>query len=79
MELLILGWYILTVTGSVLLLTVYGSLQYVGTLIAPMFGLAGDRLGHRHDPFLVALANDPQQAAGLVDGGDGESGGLADA
>ena len=38
-----------------------------------------DRLGHRHDPFLVALADDPQQAAGLVDGGDGESGGLADA
>jgi MFS family permease len=48
MENLILGWYILTATGSVLLLTVYGSLQYVGTLIAPMFGLAGDRLGHRN-------------------------------
>jgi hypothetical protein len=47
MENLILGWYILTATGSVLLLTVYGSLQYLGTLIAPMFGLAGDRLGHR--------------------------------
>jgi predicted MFS family arabinose efflux permease len=48
MELLILGWYILTETGSVLLLTVYGSLQYGGTLIAPIFGLAGDRLGHRN-------------------------------
>jgi MFS family permease len=48
MEILILGWYILTATGSVLLLTVYGSLQYAGTLIAPMFGLAGDRLGHRN-------------------------------
>src|ERR1700679_1191420 len=48
MENLILGWYILTTTGSVLLLTVYGSLQYVGTLIAPVFGLAGDRLGHRN-------------------------------
>jgi hypothetical protein len=48
MEILILGWYILTATGSVLLLTVYGSLQYVGTLIAPVFGLAGDRLGHRN-------------------------------
>lgn len=47
MEVLILGWYILTATGSVLLLTVYGSLQYAGTLIAPMFGLAGDRFGHR--------------------------------
>jgi hypothetical protein len=48
MEILILGWYILTETGSVLLLTVYGSLQYGGTLIAPMFGLAGDRIGHRN-------------------------------
>jgi hypothetical protein len=37
-----------------------------------------DLLGHRHDPFLVALANDAQNAAGLVDGGDGQSGGLAD-
>jgi MFS family permease len=48
MEILILGWYILTATGSVLVLTVYGSLQYAGTLIAPMFGLAGDRVGHRN-------------------------------
>ena len=48
MELLILGWYILVETGSVLLLTVYGALQYVGTLIAPAFGLAGDRFGHRN-------------------------------
>ena len=47
MEILILGWYILTETGSVLLLTVYGSLQYGGTLIAPLFGSAGDRIGHR--------------------------------
>jgi hypothetical protein len=48
MEVLILGWYILTETGSVLLLTVYGSLQYAGTLVAPMFGLAGDKMGHRN-------------------------------
>ncbi len=48
MELLILGWYILVETGSVMLLTLYGALQYLGTLIAPMFGLAGDRFGHRN-------------------------------
>lgn len=48
MEVLILGWYILTATGSVLLLTVYSSLQYSGTLIAPLFGMAGDRFGHRN-------------------------------
>jgi MFS family permease len=48
MELLILGWYIMVETGSVLLLTLFGALQYFGTLIAPMFGLAGDRFGHRN-------------------------------
>ena len=47
METLILGWYILVETGSVLLLTVYGSLLYTGTLIAPIIGVASDRLGHR--------------------------------
>ena len=48
METLILGWYVLVETQSVLLLTVFASLQHVGTLIAPMFGVAGDRIGHRN-------------------------------
>ena len=47
MENLILGWYILVSTGSVVLLTLFGSLQYFGTLVAPLFGMAGDRLGQR--------------------------------
>ncbi len=47
METLILGWYVLTETGSVLLLTVFAALSYTGTLIAPMLGVAGDRIGHR--------------------------------
>ena len=47
MEQIILGWYILVETGSVLLLSLYASLGYVGTLIAPMFGVVGDRIGHR--------------------------------
>ena len=47
MEMLILGWYVLVETGSVLLLTLFASLGYVGTLIAPMFGVVGDRIGHR--------------------------------
>lgn len=47
METLVLGWYILVETGSVLLLTVLGSLNFVGTLVAPMFGVIGDRIGHR--------------------------------
>jgi MFS family permease len=47
MEQIILGWYILVETQSVFWLTVYASLQYIGTLIAPMFGVMGDRIGHR--------------------------------
>jgi MFS family permease len=47
METLILGWYVLVETGSVLMLTVFGAVLYGGTLIAPLFGVAGDRLGHR--------------------------------
>ena len=47
METLILGWYVLVETGSVLLLTVLASLNYVGTLVAPLFGVVGDRIGHR--------------------------------
>ena len=47
MELIILGWYVLAETGSVLLLTVFASLGYIGTLVAPMFGVVGDRIGHR--------------------------------
>jgi predicted MFS family arabinose efflux permease len=48
METLILGWYVLVETSSVLLLTLFGALQYAGTLIAPMFGVVGDRIGHRN-------------------------------
>jgi len=46
-ETLVLGWYIMVHTGSVLLLTLLASLQYVGTLIAPVLGMVGDRMGHR--------------------------------
>lgn len=47
METVILGWYVLVQTGSVLLLTAFGSLLFLGTLLAPMFGVLGDRLGGR--------------------------------
>lgn len=47
MEMLILAWYVLVETQSVFMLTLFASMQYIGTLIAPMFGVIGDRAGHR--------------------------------
>jgi predicted MFS family arabinose efflux permease len=48
METLILGWYILVETGSVLSLSLFGALLYIGTLLSPLFGVVGDRIGHRN-------------------------------
>ena len=47
METLILGWYVLVETRSVLMLTLFASLQHMGTLLSPMFGVMGDRIGQR--------------------------------
>lgn len=47
METIILGWWVLVETGSVLLLTVYGALHFFGTLVAPMVGVIADRIGQR--------------------------------
>ena len=48
METLILNWYMLVETGSVLMFTVFASLQYMGNLLSPIFGVMGDRIGHRN-------------------------------
>lgn len=48
METLILGWYVLVETQSVLMLTIYAAMQHLGTLLSPMFGVAGDRIGQRN-------------------------------
>jgi len=48
METLILGWYVLVETRSVLMLTIYASMQHLGTLLSPMFGVMGDRVGQRN-------------------------------
>ena len=53
MEALILGWFILVETGSVSLLALYGALQYGGSLISPLFGVAGDRVGYRNVFFMT--------------------------
>jgi hypothetical protein len=46
MEVLILGWFVLVESGSVSLLAVFGALHYIGSLISPIFGVAGDRIGY---------------------------------
>ena len=53
METLILGWYILSETNSVILLTIFGALRFIGTLLCPWFGLAGDRWGRRRLMYLM--------------------------
>jgi MFS family permease len=47
MEALILGWYILSATGSVQQLVIVAALAWLGSLFSPFFGVAGDRIGHR--------------------------------
>ena len=47
METLVLGWYVLVETNSVVMLTLFGALLYGGTLIAPIVGVWSDRIGHR--------------------------------
>jgi predicted MFS family arabinose efflux permease len=66
METLILGWYVMVHTGSVLLLTAFASLQYIGTLAAPGFGVLGDRLGGR--TMLCAMRAIYASLAGLLAG-----------
>jgi MFS family permease len=53
MEIVILGWYVLSETGSVLLLTLFGALHFFGTLAAPLLGVVGDRIGLR--PLLTLM------------------------
>ena len=47
MEMLVLGWYVLVTSNSVILLTAFGALGFAGTLVSPVFGMLGDRLGRR--------------------------------
>ncbi|HEV7456954.1 MAG TPA: MFS transporter [Roseococcus sp.] len=47
METLLLAWFVLVETESVVALTIFGALQFLGTLISPFYGVAGDRVGQR--------------------------------
>jgi len=55
MEGVILNWFVLVSTGSVLVLAIFASLQFLGTLISPFFGMAGDRIGNRNLLCLMRL------------------------
>jgi len=48
MEALILGWYVLSATGSVQSLVIIAALAWVGTLFSPLLGILGDRVGVRN-------------------------------
>jgi predicted MFS family arabinose efflux permease len=52
MESIVLGWFILVESGSVTMLVVFGSLQYLGALVSPLFGVVGDRVGYRRMLYL---------------------------
>ena len=56
METMVLGWYVLVETNSVVMLTVFGALLYGGTLIAPIVGVWSDR--HRPPHHAVGDAGD---------------------
>lgn len=53
METVLLGWYIVVQTQSILLVTLFGAMQFVGTLVAPFLGLVGDRIGARNVLWLI--------------------------
>ena len=55
MEILILGWYVIIETQSILSLTLFASLQWLGTLLAPYLGALGDRLSRRTLLFSLRL------------------------
>ena len=52
MEALLLGWYVLTATGSVEQLVAFAALAWLGALFSPFFGVAGDRIGIGHRALL---------------------------
>ena len=47
MENILLAWFILVETKSVVMLTMYGALTYLGTLMAPVLGVTGQRISNK--------------------------------
>ena len=48
MEVMLLGWFVLTTSNSVFLMSVIGAMPFIGTLLAPVVGMVGDRIGLRN-------------------------------
>lgn len=66
METVLLVWFLVVETESVLLVALFGALQFLGTLAAPMLGLVGDRIGHRRLLLLLRLCFTALAALGAV-------------
>lgn len=64
MEMLILGWYVLVESGSVVQLTLFGALMFVGTLLSPLLGTLGDRVGLRR--VLAGMRSSYALLAGVI-------------
>ena len=47
METLILGWFVLVTTDSVILTAAFAALQFGGTLLSPFFGVIADRVDRK--------------------------------
>lgn len=56
METLILSWFVLVVTDSVVLTASFAALQFGGTLLSPLFGVVADRVERRHMLIAMRLA-----------------------
>lgn len=56
MENILLAWFILVETQSVVMLTLFGALQYLGTLVAPVLGVTGQRIGVKKNYCALRLA-----------------------
>ncbi len=64
MEAIILAWYVLVESGSVVQLTLFGALLFVGTLLSPLLGMLGDRVGLRR--VLAAMRASYAVLAGVI-------------
>ncbi len=64
METLILGWFVLVETDSVLLAASFSALQFGGTLLSPFFGVLADRVDRK--AMLIVMRSGYAILAGVV-------------